>query len=159
MTDRTDRDFVYGVYSLHDCFAVWDAPTARQTSDEIDAVKACGTVGALRALTPTLTRISPPLDVDDIPDEPDDTPWCWWNEGAVCDGDWPTMPTQQTLTTLPSPLLEKVLAATGGYVIETSYNGPYVDIPVTKEAELLTVLNTVGCAYRDDLLIDSLGMQ
>lgn len=150
-------DYVYGIYYVHGCFAVWDEHLARQTADEIAAVKACSTLGELRALAPTLAHVPSPVDFDDVEDEPDETPWRWQDEGSVCDGDWPEMPTQRTFSMLGKPLMEEVLAATGGSVIETNFNGPYADIPAAGESQLVAVLTKYGTARRDDALIDSLG--
>ena len=149
-------ELLYGYWYRHDSLCVARAQHVRTLSEEHTRVQACTTVGDLRRVEPTLTRIPLPADLEEFEDEPDETPWDWQADGlGVADGDWPAMPTSLALGDLDDEDLELLFAIEGVGTVATIFNGDYLHIPT--EAEQLVVECLVGRGYvvnRDDSVFD-----
>ncbi|MEH0934223.1 hypothetical protein [Micromonospora psammae] len=148
------RRLVYGHAQLHDCLAFADADTAAEEAAEIEAIAAARTWGEARRLD--TRHIDNPVrdgDEDDEDRSPsDDAAFDLNDVPSVRDGDWPPMVTARALELLPADLLARFAGATN-----TVFNGPYAEIPMAREAELVAELRTRQFEVtRDDHLINLL---
>jgi hypothetical protein len=144
-------DYVYGHAWLHDCLAFADASTAAEEADEIVAIATAPTYGAAGAIKTRHIFNPVPDMLDEAAVEATDELNifdCW----GVSDGDWPPMVTSRGLTILP-----RVLVKEFGRVVSTTFNGDYLEIPLTDEQAIFEALNQHGStARRDDNLINVL---
>jgi hypothetical protein len=99
---------VWGATPFHGTsLAVVELDRAVRLADELDRVRACQTLGDLRAMVGTLTEAGCPEDLAARADEPDDTPFDWLTSAGFLAGTWPPLPTAETLKCLhPSVLWE-----------------------------------------------------
>lgn len=143
---------LYGWIPQHDCLAVVDDMWARAARQELRAWQVAKTLGEARRLAAVASALGSPFDIQANEDLSDEEPFTLNGCGAVVDGDWPGMPTQRSLMVLPDdwPLGEET---------DTVFNGPYLDISVEDEDELVRLLTQRGCEVRrDDQLILELAM-
>lgn len=152
---------IYGEYPIHQSFAVLEAAQAEALAREVQAVRACTTAGQARALAGTLQFTwVPDIDPDDDAEQqpPDDAPYDWSQTIAAAEGDWPPMPDQVSLETLPAGLRRELISKAGATVEFTALNGDYLAIPLDREADLVNVLCSAGCEVRrNDELIGVIG--
>jgi hypothetical protein len=131
------RQLVYGHAELHDCLAFADADTAAEEAEEIQAIASARTWGEARQLH--TRHIHNPVrgDEDDEPQTspPDDTPFDINDVASVQDGDWPPMVTARAFKLLPKDLQAR-FSGSG----ETVFNGPYLEISLDREADLVAEL-------------------
>ncbi|GIF48219.1 hypothetical protein DFJ67_3494 [Asanoa ferruginea] len=149
---KPTKSLVYGLTRRPDCLAFADARTAADEAKEIIAIATARTWGQARAVNPHHTY-NPVPDLDDDPEErPDDAAFDIHDVGLVSQGDWPPMVTGRILDLLP-----KELWSTFGEVEFTALNGDCLEIPVSREAEIVAVLWEHGYELtRDDELIQIL---
>jgi hypothetical protein len=146
---------VYGLYALHESFALFDADEAATLADEYRALWSCRTHGDLLALLPSLRLVRPWTEPEDLLGREND-PLDWQDQPGVADGDWPPMPTANALQLFPAgdPVWADIRAEAGAVIESTVLNGDYVSLPIDREADLLAVLGRHGIATtRDDALI------
>ncbi len=158
-TARRNPDCVlYGVWKMHESFCLLDETQAHGRAAEVKAIQAATTLGEVREVAPSLQYMGLPFDIEDRADDPDDTPWDWQDEDMVTDGDWPGMPTAYALDAFPDKaVLRDLIDGTGAEVVTTVLNGDYLQVPVTKERELVDTLSRHGIrAIRDDAVIHAL---
>jgi hypothetical protein len=152
INNEPTKSLVYGLARLPGCLAFADARTAADEAKEIIAIASARTWGEARAVNPHHTY-NPVADLDDDPeDTPDDAAFDIREVGAVMEGDWPRMVTGRILDLVP-----KELWSTFGDVEFTALNGDCLEIPASKETEILAVLHEHGYEVtRDDELINIL---
>jgi hypothetical protein len=143
---------VYGHAWLHDCLAFADADTALSEATEIMAI---ATAATWRAATNIETHhVFNPV-VEQVAEDPDrdlDEPFNIFDAYGVADGDWPGMVTARALSLLPKDLQDRY-----GTIVDTNFNGPYLEVPLTNEAGLIAALEERGYQMRrDDNLINLL---
>jgi hypothetical protein len=158
----TAQCLVYGEYRLHQSFAVLDETQAEGLAREVQAVQACTTVGQARNLAGQLQFTwVPDIDIDEEDEEqlPDDAPYDWTETGAASEGDWPPMPDQISLESLPADLRQELINKAGAQVEFTVLNGDFLAIPLDREADMVNVLRSAGYdVRRNDELIGIIGL-
>jgi len=150
------RELLYGYWWGHESLCVGDAETVRTLASEYAMVQACTTIGDLREAEPRLTMVPLPADLEELQDEPDETPWDWQEDGlGVGDGDWPAMPTSLALDRLDEQARLALLSIDGVGSVTTVFNGDYLYIPAEAEQALIGSLTALGYSLnRDDSLFD-----
>jgi hypothetical protein len=160
MTDaaRPDR-VVYGVSGLHDSLFFAKEPYITELADEVNAVKACSTVGAAMFLDARLQHTFVP----GVPEDPAEMEsegvraedaYDWSATGSVEEGDWPPMLTQLSLDVFERDDREAWSAILGGAVrgkVEfTALNGDILLIQPDRESALCSAFDELGVRYRRD---------
>jgi hypothetical protein len=141
-----NRALVYGFARHHESLAFADARTAADEAKEIVAIASAKTWGEARAVA-SRHIYNPVPDYRD-----DDEPFDIHEVGAVEDGDWPPMVTSRVFTLLPKELWSEF-----GELADTALNGDFLEIPLSREAEIVAVLREHGYELtRDDELINIL---
>jgi len=155
---RNPESVLYGVWKFHESFCLLDETEAHGRAAEVKAIQAATMLGGVRKVDSTLRYMGLPFHPEDHEGEPDDTPWDWQDEGTVTDGDWPGMPTAYALDAFPDKAVFRDLVdATGAEGGTTVFNGDYLQVPVSKERELVDTLSRHGIrAIRDDAVIHAL---
>lgn len=152
--DAPVTEVVYGLADRWESLAVVDARRAEQLAAEIGVLRACGTLGELRELVPTLVYAWSPIrpDEDDWPFESDSHPI------EVSDSDcWPPMPVQYGLDERSGDVVGALVGEAGAGVVSTILDGDYLYLPPDREDLLLAVLARHAItARRDDLVIAGL---
>jgi hypothetical protein len=148
---------LYGLWG-QESFVVIGEEWGRQADRELGKLRAITSWADAVRVAHTMNAVPPPFDPDaDIREEYEiedlDDPISWEDLPGVGDGDYPPMPASYTEAWLPRDLLEdnEELASE---LIETIFNGGYLRISPSQEAELVGSLEARGFELvRDDDLI------
>ena len=102
---------VWGEVRLHgSSLVVVEEVRAVRLADELDRVRACTTLGGLRAVAKVgLPEAGCPVDLDSKAAAPDDEPFDWRTYDGFLAGTWPPLPTLE---------IERALGREGVYALE-----------------------------------------
>lgn len=148
----TKRTLVYSLDPYWVSLFLLDEAEAQPLCRDVKAVRACTTVGEIRALLPHLKNADEEGILDLLEGRSDEEAWSWEELPGAADGDWPPMPTGLTLALFKesSPEWKALTSLPGVDVGETRLNGDGLVIPPGLEAQMVAALQTLGHEVRRD---------
>lgn len=151
MNSEFPTEIIYGVYN-NEVLTFVPADYARRAVEEIAAWDKATTWGQAAELAQREdTVLWHPVDAEDAADHDSDEPFSVREVGAVNDGDWPPAPPVVALSIVDD---EWPVGREAEYLI----SGPYLDIPLDAEPQLLAEFERRGVIYRrDDALLKRVG--